>query len=197
MKKVISLFVAAALLSGCTKYENGKPVNQEEKPKVEQKQKKAAAPKEEPKKELTLEEKITKDIEKKLGKQTNTKKKRIVDLTANDNAGTEVEGDKIILLTLAGDENLSNKMTIKGMLMDSSKAFQEVFKNKDASEVTLFWQFPMVDSYGKSKEENVIKISLTRETFDKVEWQNFDYNNFEKIADQYWIHPALANELNK
>ena len=184
--------LAASLISGCTQYKDGKPVEEKAAAKPQEEKKT-----EDPKKELTLDEKITQSVDKKLGKKTNMKKKRIVELEVNDHAGTEVEGDKIILLTLAGDENLSSKMTIKGMLMESNKAFQEVFKYKEASEVTLFWQFPMVDSYGKSKDENVIKVSLTRETYEKIEWKNFDYNNYEKIADDFWMHPALKNEIEK
>ena len=197
MKKVCGLFLAAALitsiLGGCTQYKDGKPVEKKAeqtaaKPQEEKK-------KEEPKKELTLDEKIKQGVNKKLDKKTNMKKNRIVELEVNDNLGTEDEGDKIILLTLAGDENLSSKMTIKGMLMDSNKAFQEVFKNNEASEVTVFWQFPLVDTYGKSKVENVIKIALKRETFEKIDWKAFDYNNYKKIADQYWMHPVLKNEM--
>lgn len=142
-------------------------------------------------KELSLEERITKQIDEILGKKTNTEKKRLVELEINDHAGTEIEGDKIILLTLAGDENLSSKMTNKGMLIDSGKVFQEVFKNEEVQEVALFWQFPLVDTYGKTSDENVIKITLTRETFDKVEWKSFDYNNFDIVADNYWMHQAL------
>ncbi|MCM3567828.1 tripartite tricarboxylate transporter TctB family protein [Neobacillus mesonae] len=169
----------------------------EEKAKKEEEKKKEELKKVEQKKELTLDEKITQGINKKLGKNNNMDKKRIVKLQVNDNAGSDVEGDKIVLLTLSGDESFTNKMTIKEMLMKSKNAFQETFKNKEVSEVTLFWQFPMVDAYGKSKDENVIKIGLSRETFEKIEWKTFDYNNYEVIADQYWMHPALQSEMTK
>ncbi|CRK80287.1 hypothetical protein [Neobacillus massiliamazoniensis] len=192
MKRVLFVLLIAVLLNGCGQNENGKPVESKEDKKATQT---AAKPKEEPKKELTLDEKVTQDINKKLGKDTNMKKKRIVELQVNDNLGTDEPNDKIVLLTLAGDENLSSKMTVKGMLMKSSDAFKEIFKNKEVSEATLFWKFPLVDTYGKETDENVIKIQLKKETFDKIEWKNFDYNNFEKIADQYWMHPALKKEL--
>lgn len=190
IRKFSYILVVALLLGGCVQYKDGKPVEEKTAAKPQEEQKV-----DEPKKELTLEEKVTQSVEKELGEKTNLKKNRIVELEVNDHAGTEVEGDKIILLTLAGDENLTSKMTTKGMLMDSSKAFQEVFKNKETSEVILFWQFPLVDAYGKSKDENVIKIGLNRETFEKIEWKAFDYNNFEIIADQYWLHPVLKKEM--
>lgn len=67
MKKLFILLLAAVLLSGCIRYENGKPVNQEEKPKEEQneeqKEKKAAAPKEE-KKEPQVDQQATTDVKK-------------------------------------------------------------------------------------------------------------------------------------
>lgn len=205
MKKLLSLLSLIALflvLGACGDDEAANTeAKKEEKPKEEVKKEeqpeKEEPKKTEPKKELTLDEKITKQINKKLGKETNTANKRIKELTLNDNLGTDKEGDKIILLTLMGDENLTTKMTIEGMLVKSKDAFQQVFKNKEAEEVTLFWQYPMVDAYGKFKNENVIKITLTRGTFDKIEWKTFDYKNFEAVAEQYWMHQALQNELSK
>lgn len=85
-------------------------------------------------------------------------------------------------------------MTVKGSLMDSGKVFQELFNFEETKEVTLFWQFPLVDAYGKTSDENVIKISLTKDTFNKIEWKSFDYDNFETVADQYWMHNALKEE---
>ncbi|MGE7766682.1 hypothetical protein [Peribacillus sp. NPDC096540] len=202
LKGLFVLLAALFIITGCTQYSGGEPVEkkEDEKPKDEVKKeepKKEETKKAEPKKELTLDDKVTKQINKKFGKETNTDKKRIIELTINDNLGTDKEGDKIILLTLTGDENLTTKMAIKGMLMKSKDAFQQVFKNKEAEEVTLFWQYPMIDAYGKSKDENVIKITLTKGTFDKIEWKTFDYKNFEAVADQFWMHQALQNELSK
>lgn len=192
MKRIIMVGVALFLLAGCQRYSGGEPVaSEKEDPKQEQKEE----TNEKPEEKLTIDEQIKTSINKKLGKETNMDKKRIVDLKVNDHAGTEKTDDKIILLTLAGDENLSSEMAIKGMLMDSSKSFQEVFKNEEAEEVTLFWQFPLEDAYGKSADENVIKITLTKATFEKIEWKSFDYNNYEVIADQFWMHNALKNEL--
>ncbi|WP_026572513.1 hypothetical protein [Bacillus sp. UNC438CL73TsuS30] len=197
---IIGYLLIIAFIGNLFNGGNNKEVSQPMKEESKQiKNDTAAVPvvKEEPQKKLSLQEKIKQDINKKLGSKTNNKTKRIAKLEANDHMGTEKQGDKIVLITLAGDENLTAKLTIKGMLMDSNKVFQSIFKNNEVEEVTIFWQYPMTDAYGKSKDENVIKISLTKETFKKIEWENFYYNNYKTIADQFWMHPALSNELNK
>ncbi|WP_313800831.1 hypothetical protein [Cytobacillus sp.] len=61
--------------------------------------------------------------------------------------------------------------------------------NKDreeTEEVTLYWQYSIVDivdAFGKTFDENEIKISLTKGTFNKIEWKSSDYNNFKIVAD--------------
>ncbi|MGG3879624.1 hypothetical protein ABEU83_00855, partial [Bacillus smithii] len=70
-------------------------------------------------------------------------------------------GDKIVVITLEGDENLTNKMTKEGMLEDSTKVFPLIFENSEASEVVLSWRYPLVDKYGNKSEEIVYKIDLT------------------------------------
>jgi hypothetical protein len=128
-----------------------------------------------------------------LGEKTNTGKKRIVKFEMNDNLGTKEE-DKIAVITLEGDENLTNKMTKEGMLEDSTKVFPLIFENSEASEVVLSWRYPLVDKYGNKSEEIVYKIDLIKDTNDKINWDNFDFNNFKNVADQYWEHPALSNK---
>lgn len=55
----------------------------------------------------------------------------------------------------------------------------------------MFWSFPLVDAYGNSKEDTVLKIMLTKETLDKINFEQFDKDNFSVIADEFYQHPAL------
>lgn len=143
-------------------------------------------------KNMPLDKKIEKAVNKKLGEETNHDKKRIVELKVNDHAGTtDNKEDKIVLLTLMGDEALSKGTAKDGILFKSSDVFKEVFKNKEVEEVALSWKMTLVDKYGKESDADVSRISLKRDTFEKIEWENFNIDNFESVADDFYLHPAL------
>lgn len=126
-----------------------------------------------------------------IGETTNTEEPRIVNLQVNDHLGTAQEGDKIVVATLQGDDNLSDKMIKGGMQLNSIEVFKSLFSVPAIEEVDLLWQFPMTDDYGNETLTTVLKISLTKETADKINWKNFDRNNFETVADSYWESPAF------
>ncbi|WP_260286342.1 hypothetical protein [Peribacillus aracenensis] len=109
----------------------------------------------------------------------------IVNLEVNEDMGTDTEDDKIVILTLLGSENLTAKMTANGLFENSNVVFQSLFENTDVEEAVLFWQLPVTDSKGNTSEKNVLKITLTRNTFEDINWENFDYHDYESVADDY------------
>jgi hypothetical protein len=139
----------------------------------------------------SIDDIVTEIIYKKAGEESNTKKKRIIDLQVNDNAGTQDNNDKIVVAKLYADENLTENLTREGILLKSTQLFKELFNNQQISQVTLIWQLPLVDVYGNEKVDTVVKIGLNRETADKINWSNFNRNNFEAVASEYFVHPAL------
>lgn len=141
--------------------------------------------------EVTLEDKVKGAITEAVNEKTNMDKVRLVKLEINDHAGTKKESDKIALITLNADENLSSNLTKGGILMDSSDLFKSLFENSEIEEVVLFWQLTLVDTYGNEKDDTVLKVALTKEIAGKINWDNFDRNNYSKVASDYWEHPAL------
>ena len=151
--------------------------------------------KEEPKEEKvkTPEEEMVAVIEKAVGKKSNIdKRKRIMELEVNDHMGTDIADDKIIIAKLLGDENLTNKLTRTSMWMDSADLVESAFKKKYVSELVIMWHLPLVDQYGNEEDGNVMKITITRATADKINWENFTHDNLPNIADDYFEHPAFT-----
>ena len=171
------------------------PKEKKEEPKEAEVKKEDPAKKDEPKKqEKTIDEVVKEIIYDKVGKKSNYGKKRIIELQVNDNLGTPDKTDKIIIAKLYADENLTTNMTRDGILMDSKDLFQELFKHKEISETVLMWNLTLVDQYGNESVDTVLKVGLDRATADKINWKNFHYKNFENIAPQYFVHPALLKE---
>lgn len=166
-----------------------------EEPKKEEVKKEESVKKAEPKKqEKTIDEVVKEIIYDKVGKKSNMGEKRIIELQVNDNLGTPDKTDKIIIAKLYANENLTTNMTRDGILMDSKDLFQEMFKHKEISEAVLMWNLTLVDQYGNESVDTVLKVGLDRATADKINWKNFYYKNFENIAPQYFVHPALLKE---
>ncbi len=157
--------------------------NAAEEKKEREKEEKTAAPVE--KQPASLEDKINKIA------QDNVGKKNVESIQLNNNLGTEAENDKIALITLSGKDNLTNNMIKKGMWKDTTDMLKDIAKEKDISEVVFFWKFELEDTYGNKKNENVMKITYNRETIDKINFDNFSFNNIPTTANQYWQHPAI------
>ncbi|MDG0814215.1 hypothetical protein [Cohnella rhizosphaerae] len=147
-----------------------------------------------------IEDKVRSSITKAIGDTTNMDEQRVVSLQVNDHSGTVQEGDKIVVASLRGNDNLTAGMIKGGMQMDSIKVFKALFQIPGIEEVALLWQFPTVDDYGNSASTTALKITLTKETAAKINWSGFDKDNFEKVADSYWESPAIrekkSGELN-
>lgn len=138
-----------------------------------------------------IEEQVQALLLKATGSTTNTGEPKIIDLQVNDHYGTSAEGDKIVVATLRGNDNLTANMIKGGMQLESMKVFQSLFSMPEIAEVSLLWQFTTTDVNGNSSLSTVLKISLTKASAAKINWEGFDRENFEKVADSYWESPAF------
>ncbi|MFE4523991.1 hypothetical protein ACFRCQ_18095 [Cytobacillus firmus] len=124
---------------------------------------------------------------KELGKETNMDNPRVVnieDLSESPDA-------LYFVATLNADENLTNKLTKTGILSDSKSALEKISKIKELKKIVLQWQLPLTDQYGNTEDGQVMIINIEREALDKINWDNFDINNFENVSTTYFEHPAL------
>ena len=91
------------------------------------------------------------------------------------------------------DENLTTGMTKTGMWMDAMEVLEELptVLNTQVMKITLNPQFKLVDQYGQESIEKVMTIRVTRETWEKINWDNFITDNIPTISETYWEHPAF------
>ncbi|PFP97717.1 hypothetical protein COK06_13060 [Bacillus cereus] len=80
------------------------------------------------------------------------------------------------------------------MWMDTISILKDIKDEKEISEITFFYKYPLVDAYGNEKKDNVMKLQFNRETLDKINYDNLLHDNLPKIANQYWEHPALTKK---
>jgi len=92
---------------------------------------------------------------------------------------------------LFGKDNLTSNMVRKGMLMQAADILEALQSRDDIGRVTLFWSLPLVDAYGNTFTDTVMKATFYKETIDKINFSNFDYNNIPVICDDFYQHAAL------
>ncbi|QKI81587.1 hypothetical protein [Kroppenstedtia eburnea] len=92
---------------------------------------------------------------------------------------------------MAGDESLTAGTTRRGLMMDSSKVFKEIFKIDNVKRVNLQWVLPGEDQDGNDTDLQAMTILLDREIAEKVNWENGGiYEKIPNFAERYFVHPS-------
>lgn len=106
----------------------------------------------------------------------------------------DTENDSAIIeLYLKGRDNLSTKTIRKGMWMRTNKILQSLQDRTDFQEIRIFWSFPLLDAYGNSFEDTVMKVVFTKDTLDQINFDAFIDEYIPSIADEYYQHAALSD----
>ena len=61
-------------------------------------------------------------------------------------------------------------------------------------EITVFGSFPMVDKYGNSSTDVVLKATFNRNAINKINWDTLLFDNVYDISESTWFHPAFRDE---
>ena len=130
--------------------------------------------------ELTTEEKIRAEIENVVGKENL--------ITFN-----YAPGNNFSLIKFKGSENLTTKLTVKGMYIDIFNILKAIQPIND-TDVDFNIVFPMVDVKGNSEEMIVIKATYKNDTIQTINYDRPIYENIPLMADEWWNHNALDVE---
>jgi hypothetical protein len=80
----------------------------------------------------------------------------------------------------------------KAMLADSADVFERLFSaGVPIHEAVTFIYWDVADRYGNKPEDVVMKVYLTGETAQKINWENINRYAFDQVADDIWEIPAL------
>ncbi|MFS0783220.1 hypothetical protein [Bacillus sp. 1P06AnD] len=133
----------------------------------------------------SLDNKVKKAIHKAFGKENSfDKKDSILGINYNKETG-------FILVKVYGSDNLTTNMIRKGMWMDVRDTLELLKDEDDLKMIDFNIVFPMQDQYGQESNDIIMKLSFSKETIDKINFDNLLTDNIPTIADSYWQHPAL------
>lgn len=74
-------------------------------------------------------------------------------------------------------------------------ALTSIYKSKDADLVNMSFFLMSPDEFGHPQKKDLFRFSFTRALFEKIDWDNFEMQNFPKIAPKFKISPWLATAL--
>jgi len=132
--------------------------------------------------ENTQERTIEQAIIELLGEASNEDLPRVRNIDAYDG---------VILVEYSADENLTSNLTRFGIWMDTIEIVQKLSDNEDINSVTVNAYLNLVDAYGNTAPGKVMTVNITKETWSKINWDNFLTDNLPVVADIYWVHPAI------
>lgn len=145
--------------------------------------KKEEPKKEEPKKEVVKEEpKTPKTVASKMAADSFEK---VVSVNYNSENGR-------VYIKAVGKDNFTTNMILTGMKMDMISILRELKTFKEVSNVEFNILMPLVDAYGNESDDTVVSVEVSRETLEKINFDNFLMDNLEKVADHWWVHPAMT-----
>lgn len=138
---------------------------------------------------LEPEEKLVFDIETVLG-TGNREIQRLSKVFPNcDDSGCEV------IVEWAINDNLSLNLIRVTAQTDATDILEQISQSDlNVNNVRLLGTFSMVDAYGNASEKVVVNLFFEKETIDKINFENFLFDNIYLIADTKDIHPDLIPE---
>lgn len=143
--------------------------------------------------ETTKVEKASSSVVNETEKNKETElKEKIEKVVGSDKLETfnYVPANNFSLIKFKGSENLSNKMTVKGMYLDIFKILKEIQSIID-TDVDFNVTYPLQDKYGNSSDSIVIKATFKNDTIKKINFENALFENTPSLADEWWNHNAL------
>lgn len=126
---------------------------------------------------------------------TNYGKRRLVEIAPQFGSTPEETGHR--LLRIRADKNLTNKLTVAGMLVDAVEVFESIAQNDIMSEidsVTILFSLPMMDKYGNVDDMYINRIQLTADTMRRINWESMNNGGHRRLvdaADTYVLNPLL------
>ena len=98
----------------------------------------------------------------------------------------------IINITWAINDNFTEGMVVSGARADVVDMLEAIVTAGLEYEVIVFnGTFSMVDTFGNSSESNVVRVSYSKETVDKINFSQFLSSNAFVIADTKSNHPLF------
>lgn len=141
--------------------------------------------------EITTEDQMKEAFNSVFSSTNNTGEERIreVDIWKDD------DGTSWVTVSYNASENLTSNMTRSSMWTDAKNFYQKVtpLLSKSFNGAVLNGWLKTTDAYGKVEYSQVMTVTMSRATWEKIAWDTFIKTNIPVVADQYVESPVFGN----
>ena len=99
--------------------------------------------------------------------------------------------DRTLEIHFPVNDNLTENMILRGAQMDVLAIAQALHAVHPDWQLVIAGTFPLVDVYGNTSAGQVLLVTLSPATLDRINWSNLITDNLPLIADTYWQHPTF------
>lgn len=113
-----------------------------------------------------------------------------------DSRGVAFDGTSVTV-TIVSSENLTEGLTKDSARLAVSYVVQAAQGSSlpaEVASVVVVVRYDLVNQFGEVAEADVIAAPFSRETVDRLQFDNLDRTEILRVADQgaLWVHPAFA-----
>ncbi|KYG89586.1 hypothetical protein A0U40_12415 [[Bacillus] sp. KCTC 13219] len=100
--------------------------------------------------------------------------------------------NKVLTIKAKGKEGWTEESIRLNFYEDSTAVYREVSKDNRITSAHITLTFPMKDVYGNVTDDDVMITWMSRETMEKINWNNFNYRNLLDVVDGKTMHPQFV-----
>lgn len=101
------------------------------------------------------------------------------------------EEDKHLSVSVFSSSNVSNEHIKDNALYNMADTLEALDEVGSITSVDFEILYPLQDEYGEQTDRPITTAVFTKETLDKIVWENFVGTRIPDAADEYWYHPTL------
>ena len=98
-----------------------------------------------------------------------------------------------VIIRLKGRDAFTVNQIRSRMFIEARDVLQFLQGYESISEIRMYWSLPLVDSFGNTHDVNVMRIIFEKQTLDRINFDNFNWNNIPVIADDYFEHAVFSS----
>ena len=125
---------------------------------------------------------------------------RIILETLDDDADPDITITKfpdpeayVMTIRFMVSDNLNNEMIKNGIWIDTTDLLKALYTSgHNIENVNIVVNFPLIDKYGNKSVGPIVKLNMSEETAEKINWENFLWTNLPDVVDSYWQHQDLS-----
>ncbi|MFS0749561.1 hypothetical protein [Oceanobacillus sp. 1P07AA] len=100
-----------------------------------------------------------------------------------------LEGNAYVYII--GSESWDEETALFGMHSDTIDFLEKLQNEEEITSVQVDITQTFSDSYGNQEDKAAYRTDFSRETIDKINYENINPDSVPEIADEYWVHDAM------